>query len=96
MARLNRVVLDVLKPHTPDILSFARTLAERTAPSQVRITVGAVDAKTETVLIEVCAQDIDYEVISATIVELGGSVHSIDEVDVHSSHPEANRHDKRV
>ena len=94
MARLNRVVLDVLKPHTPDILSFARTLAERAAPGQVRITVGAVDAKTETVLIEVCAQDIDYQAIAATIAELGGSVHSIDEVEVHSSHPDADRPDK--
>lgn len=84
MARLNRVVLDVLKPHKPDILDFARMLAERAHPCRVHIRVAEVDAKTEKIIVEVCGEDIDHHLITAVIAELGGSVHSVDEVSIES------------
>jgi hypothetical protein len=88
MSRLNRVVLDVLKPHAPDIVDFARMLAERAAPCQVHVRVAGVDAKTETIIVEVCGDDIDQAAVAAVIKELGGSVHSVDEVSIDSRPPQ--------
>jgi len=87
MSRLNRVVLDVLKPHTPDIVDFARMLADRAAPCQVHVRVSEVDAKTETIIVEVSGDSIDQAAVIAAIAELGGSVHSVDEVSIDSRPP---------
>ena len=87
MSRLNRVVLDVLKPHTPDIVDFARMLADRAAPCQVHVRVSGVDAKTETIIVEVSGDSIDQAAVIAAIAELGGSVHSVDEVSIDSRPP---------
>ena len=87
MSRLNRVVLDVLKPHTPDIVGFARMLADRAAPCEVHVRVAGVDAKTETIIVEVRGDNIDHATITAAIADLGGSVHSVDEVSIDSRPP---------
>jgi hypothetical protein len=81
-AKFERLVLDVLKPHDPNVLEFARAIA---APGfHVHIRVEEVDEKTETLVLTVEGRDIDLDLIRATINELGGSLHSIDEVEVRS------------
>ncbi len=82
MVNIKRIVLDVLKPHQPSGLEFASKIAEATNNSQVRLTVNGVDEKTETVVIEISGADLQYESIVAVIVAMGGSVHSVDEVEV--------------
>jgi hypothetical protein len=42
-----------------------------------------VDERTETTLVTITGQALDYPAIEARIADLGGSVHSIDEVEVH-------------
>jgi hypothetical protein len=49
------------------------------------VTVTEVDEKTESVVVSVAGEHIPFEEISATIISLGASVHSIDEVEVSSS-----------
>ena len=44
-----------------------------------------MDEKTETVQIIIEGEDIDFDVITETIASLGGSLHSIDEVEVSSA-----------
>jgi len=82
MILLKRVVLDVLKPHQPSGLEFAKTLAECGPGYRVHYTVTAVDEKTETVVIAIEGEDIQFNTISETISELGASLHSVDEVEV--------------
>ncbi len=83
MPRVKHVVLDVLKPHHPNVLEFAQALAAQGPDFRVRIDVRAVDEKTETIVIEIDAGEIDYASVADIITSLGGSVHSIDQVEVH-------------
>ena len=82
MSLLKRIVLDVLKPHQPSILEFACTIADLKLDCQVKITVTEVDEKTETTVMVIEGDDIPYSAIVETITNLGGSIHSIDEVEV--------------
>lgn len=85
MPSLKRIVLDVLKPHNPNALEFASAIAGEHRDCRIRLTVTEMDEKTETTVITIEAEDIPYDAIVETITRLGGSVHSIDEVEVHSS-----------
>jgi len=85
MSSLKRVVLDVLKPHLPNALDFANAIADRNSGCRVTVTVTAVDEKTESTVVAVEGENIPFEDINATIISLGASVHSIDEVEVSSS-----------
>lgn len=76
------MVLDVLKPHYPNVLEFARALAGHGPGYRVRIEVKAVDEKTETIAVDIEADHIEYEALAEVIASLGGSVHSIDRVEV--------------
>ena len=82
MVYLKRIVLDVLKPHQPSGMEFAKTLAECGDGYKVHYTVTGVDEKTETVVISIKGEDIQFEPIAETISELGASLHSVDEVEV--------------
>jgi hypothetical protein len=84
MVKVKRIVLDVLKPHQPNGLVFASTIAEQVAEAGVKLTVTAVDEKTETVVIIVEGDSLSYDVIHDVISSQGGSIHSIDEVEVQS------------
>jgi len=84
MVLVKRIVLDVLKPHQPNGLEFAKAIAEHGTDYRVTFTVQAVDEKTETVQIVIEGDDVDFDLISETIANLGGSLHSIDEVEVNS------------
>lgn len=82
MILIKRLVLDVLKPREPSTLDFAKSLAELNDGYQVTISVIELDDKTETIVVEIEGYDIQFEKISDTITNLGGSLHSIDEVEV--------------
>ena len=85
MVLVKRLVLDVLKPHKPNGLEFAKAIAEQGVDYRVNFTVQEVDEKTETVQIVIEGDDVDFDVITDTIANLGGSLHSIDEVEVSSA-----------
>ena len=82
MAYIKRLVLDVLKPHHPNALDFTATLADQGINTRIKLSVAAVDEKTENVILEIDGDDIDFDAMSKCIAALGGSVHSIDEVEV--------------
>tara|TARA_R110002074_G_scaffold99392_1_gene214723 strand:+ start:26603 stop:26872 length:270 start_codon:yes stop_codon:yes gene_type:complete len=84
MALLKKIVLDVLKPHQPNVLELSQALADAGDDYRVRLTVIEVDEKTETVQIEIEGNAIDFEAVKSVINGMGGSLHSIDEVDVAS------------
>ena len=82
MISVKRVVLDVLKPHYPNALEFSQTIAEVGPDYRVCLTVLEVDENTETLQVVVEGNAIDFEAIQTAISNLGGSLHSIDEVEV--------------
>jgi hypothetical protein len=83
MARILRLVLDVLKPRHPSALEFAKAVAVRgEGGCRVKLTVEEVDEKTESIILVVEGQAIDFDAIAEAINDLGGSLHSIDEVEV--------------
>jgi uncharacterized protein len=82
MVTVKRIMLDVLKPHQPNSLEFAQTIAKVGNDYRVCLTVLEMDEKTETLQLEVEASAVDFEAIKAAITSLGGSLHSIDQVEV--------------
>ena len=82
MVKVQRIVLDVLKPHSPNSLEFSTMLADKCPGCWLNFKVSEVDEKTETLEIEIIANEIDFEVVQAAITEIGGSLHSIDQVEV--------------
>lgn len=83
MIHVRRLVLDILKPHQPNVLEFSTLLAEQ-GNLRVRLTVLEMDDKTETLKVVIEGPDIDFERIRDEISSFGASLHSIDEVEVES------------
>jgi len=87
MIRVKRLLLDILKPHHPNVIEFSTALAEK-GEYQVRLSVLEMDDKTETLQVEIEGESIDYEQIREAITEMGASLHSIDAVEVENRSPE--------
>ena len=82
MVTIKRVMLDVLKPHQPNSLEFSQAIAKVGKDYRVCLTVLEMDEKTETLQLEVEGGSIDFEAIESAIASMGGSLHSIDQVEV--------------
>ncbi|MEM1671069.1 MAG: DUF211 domain-containing protein [Archaeoglobaceae archaeon] len=80
MGGIRRLVLDVLKSHEPSNVFFAIKLSQVKNVEGVNITLSEIDQETESVKITIVGTSIDYEEIRKVIEDLGGVVHSIDEV----------------
>ena len=85
MASTRKIVLDVLKPHQPNAVDFATALADLSPDYKVRITVVEVDEKTESIIVVLEGENIEFDPVTELIKKMGASVHSIDEVEVHGS-----------
>ena len=70
MVLVKKLVLDVLKPHIPNALEMAKAIAEQGENYQVNIDVQEVDEKTETVVIVIQADNINFTVVEETISNL--------------------------
>lgn len=84
MIAVKKVILDILKPHQPNALEFSRTIAEAGVDYRVRLTVVEMDENTESVQVEVLGNSIDFEAVQSAITSMGGSLHSVDLVEVQS------------
>ncbi|ADG13239.1 DUF211 domain-containing protein [Methanocaldococcus infernus] len=80
MSRIRRMVLDILKPHEPKITEMALRITKIEGVDGVNITVYEIDKETENVKITIEGSDLDFDKIQEVIEELGGTIHSIDEV----------------
>lgn len=77
---LIRIVLDILKPHEPNIPYFAKCLSELEGVEGVNVTLMEIDKDTETVKVTIQGNDLSYEGITEAIKQYGASIHSVDEV----------------
>jgi hypothetical protein len=82
MVVLKRIMLDVLKPHQPNSLEFSQAIARAGIDYRVCLTVIEMDENTETLQLEVEGSSIDFTAIESAITSMGGSLHSIDQVEV--------------
>ena len=82
MVKIKRLMLDVLKPHQPNALDFALAIGALEGGYRVEVRVLEVDEQTETLLVKVEGDSLDFDSISNIISENGASLHSIDEVSV--------------
>jgi hypothetical protein len=83
MSIVKRVVLDVLKPHQPNVLEFAQIIAGQGIGCRVQVTVLEVDEKTESLRVVIEADSVQFDAVQEVIAHVGASLHSIDEVEVH-------------
>jgi len=82
MIEVTRLVLDILKPHHPTILEFARGIASLRDDWSVTLNVVEMDEQTETLEAIIEGSDIELELIATAISDMGGSLHSVDSVQV--------------
>lgn len=80
MSTIRRLVLDVLKPHQPTMLTIADKLGDLDGVIGVDLTLLEIDSKVENIKITLEGDDIDFQAVAEVIQDAGGSVHSIDKV----------------
>jgi len=80
MSSIKRIILDVLKPHSPSIIDLAERLGDLDGISGVNISLEEVDKDTDSVKITIEGTNIDYNKVSGIITECGAAIHSIDGV----------------
>jgi hypothetical protein len=80
MGNIRRLVLDTLKPYEPNIVELASQLADLEGVSAVNIGIYEIDRKVENAKITIEGESIHYEEVITLIQDLGGAVHSVDEV----------------
>jgi len=80
MAPIRRIVLDVLKPHDPELPTFAERLSDVDEVDAVNVSVIEIDKRVTNVKVTLEGEDLVYERIQDVVQEQGGTIHSIDEV----------------
>jgi hypothetical protein len=80
MAPVRRVVIDVLKPHEPPMEPFARQVGEADTVEAVAASLVELDKEVQNVKLTFEGEDVDLDAVEAVVEELGGTVHSVDEV----------------
>jgi len=85
LANIRRLVLDVSKPHTPNILEIAKQIAELNGVDGVDISLIEMDQKVENVKITCEGDSIDYDKVEEVIKTNGAIIHSLDKISVGTS-----------
>jgi len=80
MSQIRRLVLDVLKPHEPTNVEVASAIGDLQDVDGVNLSLYEVDQQTENVKITVEGTNVNYDLVLQTIENLGGVVHSVDEI----------------
>jgi len=80
MGKIRRLVLDTLKPHEPSIIEMADRLSDLEGVAAVNISIYEIDRKVENAKITIEGENVTCSSVLALIEELGGAVHSVDEV----------------
>ena len=82
MADIRRLVLDVLKPHSPNMQELAKQLADLDG---VDVSLIEMDNKVENIKITCEGDSVDYDKVEDIIKTNGATIHSLDKISVGSS-----------
>jgi hypothetical protein len=80
MTEIRRLVLDVLKPHEPSIIEFASTIEEISGVDGVNASLVEIDEEVQNIKLTIEGEGVDEEEVQKEIEDLGGSIHSVDEI----------------
>lgn len=75
---LKRLILDVLKPHEPNVAIFSEELSELEGVDGVTVSLLEIDKEVENVKVTIKGK-LNFEKIKQKIRDLGASIHSVDE-----------------
>lgn len=78
--KIQRIVLDVLKPMEPSILELSRNITELEGVESVSIDLIEIDKKVENVRLSISGTSLVYSEINSVIESTGATIHSIDNV----------------
>ncbi|RDE16401.1 MAG: hypothetical protein C4K48_01480 [Candidatus Thorarchaeota archaeon] len=77
---IRRIVLDVLKPHSPPLTELSLMLVRDARVSGVNISLKEVDQNTESITITLEGDDLNFSSIREVLEDAGAVIHSIDQV----------------
>jgi len=77
---IRRIVLDVLKPHKPNVVEVSEALSHLDGVDGVNVIINEIDQQVENAKVIVAGTSISFEDIKKKLEELGATIHSIDEV----------------
>jgi len=80
MTNIRRIVLDVLKPHEPNITEFAQQTGEVDGVQGLNATLIEIDEEVQNIKLTLEGEKISEDEVKETVENLGGSIHSIDEI----------------
>ena len=80
MGSIKRLVLDLLKPNEVETVEFARSLAEIEGIEGINASLLETDKQVQNLKITVEGEAVDFKAVEQTITDLGGTIHSIDEI----------------
>lgn len=77
---LRRLVLDVLKPHNPSVITLSEALSKLEGVEGVNIIIYEIDQQVENAKVIIGGNGIDFESVKKTLEDMGAAIHSVDEV----------------
>ncbi|SEO43745.1 hypothetical protein SAMN04487948_102417 [Halogranum amylolyticum] len=80
MEPVRRLVVDLLKPHDPDIVTLTRHVAACDGVSGVNAALVETDREVQNLKLTIAGDDVDETAVFGTIEEIGATVHSVDQV----------------
>jgi hypothetical protein len=80
MATIRQLVIDVLKPHEPTMLSVAQDVTETDGVEGVNAILLEMDEEVRNIKFTIEGEDIDFDAVSEVIENTGARVHSVDQV----------------
>jgi uncharacterized protein len=78
--KVQKIVLDVLKPMEPSILELSRNITELEGVESVSIDLIEIDKKVENVKLSISGTTLSYTDVNMVIESTGATIHSIDYV----------------
>lgn len=79
---IKRLVLDVMKPHKPDIVDLGKQISSLHGISGCNLTVLEIDKSVENVKITIEGDNINAKEVEKVLEENGATIHSIDKVSI--------------
>jgi len=77
---IRRLILDVLKPHKPNVVEVSEALSHLEGVEGVNIIINEIDQQVENAKVIIVGVSISFENIQKKLEEFGATIHSIDEV----------------
>jgi hypothetical protein len=80
MGDIRRLVLDVLKPHDPSMRRFASEIADLEGVEGANAVLVENDEEVENIKFTIEGEGFRFDSVEEKVKDLGGSLHSVDEV----------------